>query len=287
MNRLEFSIPANSVELAIKEVTGLISLPEIYLKFRRLMANPNSNIEEFCEIVSCDPNLTSTVLKTVNSAFFGFPGQIGSINQAIVMLGLGQLHDMVLAASAMESLDLPNEIMPLKTFWRCSLFTGILARLLAKQLKAQKSDRMFVIGLLHEIGHLVIYSRYPKQARFALESYRDGKQPIHIIEQDLLGLHYGQVGAKLMAQWQLPANFLEITAYQPTPSKAQSYGLETALLHVAHGYAHKNFIGADQGLEQLIDPEAFKSINLLPDQIESSVETALLTCSDLEKAIMK
>ncbi len=286
MNAIEFNIPENSIEVTIKEISGLISLPEIYLKFRRLMDTPNSSITEFSELVSCDPNLTATVLKVVNSAFFGFPGQIESINRAIVMLGIEQLHGMVLAASAMETLDLPNEIVPLKTFWRCSLFSGVLMRLLSTQLKINKGDSLFVIGLLHEIGHLVIYSKYPKQAELAIQRFNDGKQTIHAAEQNFLGLHYGQVGARLMAQWQLPANFQEMTYYQPTPEKANKHHLETALLHVAHGYAHKYFSETDHALEQLIVPDALKTLNLKPEQIESTLETTLEVCSDLEQFIL-
>lgn len=287
MSTLKINTSANSIELTIKEISGLISLPEIYLKFRRLMDDPNSSIGEFCKVVSCDPNLSATVLKVVNSAFYGFPGQIESINRAIVMLGLGQLHDMVLAASVMESLDLPNDIMPLKEFWRCSLFSGVLTRLLATQLKIPKAESLFVIGLLHEIGHLIIYSRYPKQAKTAMQSFHDGEQLIHIAEQNLLGLHYGEIGAKLMAQWQLPTSFQEITYYQPTPTKALKHQLETALLHVAHGYAHKYFTETEKTLEQLIIPETLTSLNLALEQIESTLETALQICSDLEKTLLR
>jgi HD-like signal output (HDOD) protein len=276
-----------SVEKTLLEINGLISLPEIYLKFRRLMDEPNSNIEDFSAVVSYDPNLTSKVLSLVNSAFFGFPGQIDSISRAINLLGIGQLHDMVLGTSAMATLDLPNDIVPLKTFWRCSLFSGVLARLLAKQLKIRKGERLFVIGLLHEIGHLVMYAKYPEQAKQAIDLFHDGGQMIHVTEQNLLGLHYGQIGAKLMAQWQLPTNFQEMTHYQPTPANALEYPLETTLLHLAHGYAHKLYHDTEQTLEQLIIPDAWKILDLLPDQIESTLDTALQACSDMEKFILK
>jgi HD-like signal output (HDOD) protein len=287
MNAPDLTIPPDSIELTLKEISGLISLPEIYLKFRRLLDNPNSSLGEFSEVVSCDPNLTARVLKLVNSAFFGFPGQIESIDRAIVMLGIGQLHDMVLATSAVASLDLPNSIVPLKTFWRCSLFSGILTRLLAIQLKIRKSDSLFVIGLLHEIGHLVIYSKYPEQAKLAIESFQDGKQLIHTTEQKLLGLHYGEIGSRLMAQWHLPINFQEITYFQPTPTSAPEHQVETSLLHVAHGYAHNYFGETEQTLEQLIFPDVWKRLNISPDQIETSLEKALQVCADLEKTILK
>jgi HD-like signal output (HDOD) protein len=183
----EPQLPLIPMEQTLKEIEGLVSLPEIYLKFRRLMDDRNSTIGDFSEVVGSDTNLAGTVLKVVNSAFFGFPGQIDSIGRAVTLLGIGPLHNMVLGASAMASLDFPNDVVPLRTFWQCSLFTGVLARLLAIQLKIRNDEGLFVIGLLHEIGHLIIYSKYPGEAKKAIERRKEGKQMIHIAEQAILG----------------------------------------------------------------------------------------------------
>ena len=121
----------SGIEQRLQEVTELISLPEVYLKVRRLMDDPHSDIYDFAEVISVDPNLSSRVLKVVNSAYFGFPEPVDSISRAVNLIGIGQLHNMVLGISAISSLELPNDILPLDTFWRASLFSGVLARLLA------------------------------------------------------------------------------------------------------------------------------------------------------------
>ncbi|MBS3952365.1 MAG: HDOD domain-containing protein [Methylomicrobium sp.] len=283
---LKLALPLNSVDQTLSEINGLISLPEIYQKIRQLMDDPKSEIDHFAVVVSSDPNLTATVLRVANSAFFGFPGKIDSINRAVNLLGVGQLHDMVLGTSAIASLDLPNDIMPLKTFWRLSLFSGVLTRLLASQLKIPRSERLFVIGLLHEIGHLVIYAKYPEQALQAIDHVLAGKQMLHVAEHQLLGQHYGEIGARLMDQWHLPANFQEIVHFQPTPSQAQSYSMETALLHIAHGYAQQVICKSDQALDQLIVPDAWKVLDLTPDQVESTLDNAQTVCSDMEKLML-
>lgn len=129
----------SDIQQQLQEVTELISLPEVYLKVQRLMDDPASDIYDFAEVISVDPNLSTRVLKVVNSAYFGFPEPVDSISRAINMIGLGPLHNMVLGISAISSLALPNDIMPLNTFWRASLFSGVLARLLAERLKMSKS----------------------------------------------------------------------------------------------------------------------------------------------------
>lgn len=251
------------------------------------MEDPNSDIEDFSGLVSCDPNLAGTVLKVVNSAFFGFPGQIDSIGRAVNLLGIGTLHDMVLGASAMSALDFPNDIVPLKTFWQCSIFSGVLARLLSNELKIRKSDSMFVIGLLHDIGHLIIYSKYPNQAKQLLTSKLEGSKMVHDLEQSILGFHYGQIGASLMAQWQLPLNFQVITYYQPTPAYAPEHPLATAVLHLAHAYAQKSYAETSQTMEQLVSPSAWEILNLSPEQVEAQLEKAQETSAEMEKSILK
>ena len=80
------------------------------------------------------------VLNLVDSAFFGFPGQIDSISRAVNMIGIGQLHSMVLSISTISTLNFPNEIWLLKEFWRSSLLTGILSRLPAEQLNIKQGE---------------------------------------------------------------------------------------------------------------------------------------------------
>lgn len=275
-----------AMEQKLKDIEALVSLPEIYLKFRRLMDDPKSTHENFTGLVGCDPNLSATVLKFVNSLLYGLSGEIDSISRAVHFLGVNPLHEIVLAISAM-SLDYPNDIVPLKTFWRGSLFSGVLARLLADQLHFGDSESLFVIGLLHQIGHLVIYSKYPVQGKKALILARESKQPIDIPEQNLLGFHYGHVGAKLMAQWRLPMKFQVMTYFQPAPEDAPIFRVETALLHLVHGYAEKYILGQDISLEQIITPPVWDFLNLTPGQMDATLEQAKQVSAAMEKTIIK
>lgn len=251
------------------------------------MDDPNSTGEDFSRVVSCDPNLAAIVLKVVNSALFGFPGQIDSISRAVRLLGIEQLHDMVLGASAISSLALPNDMVPLKTFWRCSLFSGVLAKLMANELNLRNSESLFVIGLLHEIGHLIIYSKFNEQAKQAVAGLSEENPWIHTAEEKLLGFHYGQVGGVLMAQWLLPLNFQVITYYQPTPADAPLHPIATALVHLAHAYAHDIYGNNGLTLGLLINPEASKMLNLSPYQIESALEIAKEASSEMEQALFR
>ena len=274
------------IEQRLKEVTELISLPEVYLKVRRLMDDPHSDIYDFAEIISVDPNLSSRVLKVVNSAYFGFPEPVDSISRAVNLIGIGQLHNMVLGISAISSLKLPNDILPLDTFWRASLFSGVLARLLAEQMKLAKSEQLFIAGLLHEIGHLVLYSKFPLQALAAQQLTETQGKQIHEAEMQVLGCHYGDIGAMLMANWKLSETLQTLTRNQPVPANASDLEVESTLMHLAHACAHARAKDSGAAADTSLDAEILGLTGLSQEELENSLNEARSISADMEKIIL-
>jgi len=276
----------SEIEQRLQEVTELISLPEVYLKLRRLMDDPNSDIYDFAEVISVDPNLSTRVLKVVNSAFYGFPEPVDSISRAVNMIGIGQLHNMVLGISAISSLNLANDIMPLNTFWRASLFSGVLARLLAEQMKLAKSEHLFIAGLLHEIGHLVLYSKFPLQALAARQIAEDQGKQIHEAEMQVLGCHYGDIGAMLMANWNLPGNLQSLTRNQPIPTAADELKIESTLMHLAHACAHSEVTESAGAADTSFDAEIQALTGLSQEELDNSLDEARSISADMERVIL-
>lgn len=275
-----------SFESQLQQVTGLISLPEVYLKFRRLMDDPASNLEDFTGVVQLDANLTSKLLQVVNSAYFGFTGKINDISRAVNMIGLGQLHMMVLGISAVSSLNFPNDIISLKTFWRHSLLSAVLAKQLAEKTAIRNSENLFIAGLLHEIGHLVLYVHFPELARKAMQTAEETADSLFQAEEKVIGMHYGQIGAILMTHWNLPENLQSIIRLQPTPELADEYALETALLHIAHGYAYQSVMENDKQVEELINPAAWSVSQLSAESVNESLAAAIHTSNEMEQVIL-
>ena len=273
------------IEQKIREITGLISLPEIYLKVRRLIEDETADIDDFAQVIIVDPNLSTRVLKMVNSAYFAFPEPVDSITRAINMIGIEQLHHIVLSASAMSSLDLPNDILPLKPFWHNSLYTGVLTQQLALRLGLERSDRLFIAGLLHEVGHLVLCAKLPDHAREAIRVSVQTGQPLHEIQQQMLGCHYGDIAAMLMANWKLPEELQTVIRHHPAPMAAPSQRLETVLLHLAHAYAGQ-VTPKPVDAAELIDAELRDLIDLKQDDIDEAVETARTVSQGIGKSIL-
>ena len=189
----------------ISQKARLISLPDVYFRLKAVLDDPNSNLADVAEVVGNDPAMTAKLLRIVNSAYFGLGTEIDTVTRAVGLLGTQEVHDLVLAASVAQSFEgMSNEIMDMHKFWRRSVVCAITGRELASLCNVLDSERVFVAGLLCDIGHLFIYQLAPQKAQQALELAEVQGAPLYKAERALLGIDFARVGADLMRQWQLP-----------------------------------------------------------------------------------
>jgi putative nucleotidyltransferase with HDIG domain len=215
-----------------------------------MLNNPMSSASELGEIIGEDPGLTARLLRIVNSAFYGFPSRIETISRAITIIGTLELTDLILGSSAIQVFSrIPNTLIDMERFWEHSLYAGVVARILSRHMRAPNTERCFVIGLLHDIGALVLYRQHPEEARKALELAIERSLPLHLAEREVMGFHHGEVGAELMRAWNLPDSFIEVAMFHHQPSAAETFRLETATIHLADvitGMAHSTASGTGQ-----------------------------------------
>jgi HD-like signal output (HDOD) protein len=227
----------------------------------------------------------TSVLKMVNSAFFGFPGQIDNINRALNLIGIGQLHDLVLSLSAVDALDLPNDIEKLNIFWQRSIYCGVLSRLLAEKLHLKNAESLFIVGLLHEIGRLVFFLKYPKEANLAVFQADKENLSLTAVERTIFGTDYGKMGQALMGEWNLPIKFQTITRYHTDPDEATEYRLETAILHITHQLAVNKFPGADR-FQYQVDQGILSQIKISENEMNDLCVECTSISLEMEKAIL-
>jgi len=237
----------------IDNVQDLVCLPEIYLNVRELLEDPASSINDFAEVVSGDIALTAKVLRIANSAFFGFATKIDSIMRAISIMGTGQLHDLVLASSAVDTFKgIPGNIENMEQFWKKSIYCGVVAQLIGSKCNSLDSERFFVIGLLSHIGHLVFCIQLPELARAAIERSKVEAVPLYIIEREMMGFDYAELGSSLLKAWSLPEAFVEPIGCQLNPGKASTFPLESSAIHIANHVSMVKNLGLNP--EQQIPP---------------------------------
>ena len=162
-------------EQLVADVSGLVSPPTVCAKIFEVIRSPHASAQEIGETVRLDANLAARLLKIVNSSYYGFPSRIDTVSRAVTILGLRDLSNLVLAISAVRSFSrLRTGLVPMEVFWKHSILSAAIARQLAKLTGEGEPERLFVCGLLHDIGSLIIYAQLGSWVeRLGLEG-RDG-----------------------------------------------------------------------------------------------------------------
>ncbi len=256
---------ANLKEL-VSEVSDLVSLPEVCMRVTEMIDDPNSTAESVGKVISQDPALTAKLLKIANSSFYGFSAEIATVSKAVAVLGTKQVRDLVLATSVSKAFEgIDNELVTMKNFWKHSIFCGLTARIIAYESRKAKGESVFIAGLLHDIGQLIMFSKLPELSKEALMLSVEGPQELALnkAEQQVFGFDHTQVGAELIRRWKLPVSIQECVEFHHDPTKAKEYPGETAIIHLANSLACMAELETfDEGEMQRIDPAIWQILGL-------------------------
>jgi len=265
------------VSSAIREISHIATLPEITMKIVELVESPKSTAQDLHKVISNDPALCSRILKVVNSSFYGLPGQIGSINRAIVMLGLNAVKNIAIAAS-LAKLFRGGDLTP--TFsatdlWTHSNVTAAAAKILANSLKLGLSDEAFLAGLVHDIG-VMVEMQYDRNKllevlrKVGADSKGIPANDMLAAEQEVFGATHQDFGAGLCEKWKFPKTFGFVTGYHHRPMElAAEHRTIVSLIYVADRLAADSGQGFRQDLLQTtIDPEVRDSLKLTNEKID-------------------
>lgn len=216
-------------------VEKLASLPAVYHRIRSLLDDPDSSVHDLANAVASDAGITARVLRAVNSVLYGFPGKIETVTRAVNLMGMQQVHDLVLSTSVIGAFSgIRPARMHMARFWKDCVFRGLAARAAARELGVGDPERLFVEGLLADIGHLVMFQAVPEAADAALSESRRSQAPIHQIEDDIVGCNFAEVGAALATAWHLPSSFATAIGAQLNPAMGGPHATEAALLNIAN-----------------------------------------------------
>lgn len=236
----------------VQDSLTLISLPAAYTRLQEVMAAEDSSMKDVADVVSLDPALAARLLRIANSAYYGLPSQVETITRAVNILGTQQIHDLALATSVAQVFEgLPNDVMDMSTFWYRSVMCGFLARELARACSIRETESLFVRGLLLDIGHLILYSRFPDACRQALAGSGDDLLAFYRLERELIGCDANEVGTRLMQCWKLPQVFVDSFAFLPHPEEGQAIARSVAILHLAAWITHG--LNTDLLMAQIFD----------------------------------
>lgn len=258
------------------------SLPAVFLRLTAVVDDPRSAIRDMEEVVYEDPALAGRLLRLANSAYFGFPGHVDSLSRAITLVGTRQLRDLALATSVLDLfVGVSSEMVSMRSFWRHSVSTGLIARALATWRREANAEQFFVAGLLHDIGRLVLLLKASESMVQALQRSRNNDVLLHVIERDILGFDHATVGNELLQQWNLPPAICAAVGYHHMPMRAGANIPTAALVHVADVMANAIALGSS-GMDAVppLDAGAWAALGLPVSVVKPSLNLVRQQLSD-------
>lgn len=222
-------IEKEKVKRKIKSIKSLPTLPAVAQKISRMVEDDKTSATQLGDIISTDPAISGRVLRLVNSSFYGFPGRISSVSNAIVLLGFDVVKSLIISVSVYDMME--KGVVGL---WEHSLGCAIASRFIAKRVKGCEPEEVSVAGLLHDIGKVVVSIQMQ-------ESYEKMKTAIHEerksfidAEKDILDLTHPEIGGWLAEAWNLPVSLFEPIAYHHHPLRAQKARISTSIVHLSN-----------------------------------------------------
>lgn len=247
----------------VRDETELESFPDVYFRIREVLDSTNVSADKLASVVSTDVGLSAKLLKLVNSPFYGFTSSIDSISRAVALVGGQELSTLALGISTISYFkNIPPELINMEQFWRHSISCGVFARLLAEKQEGIQSERLFIAGLLHDVGRLIMFKKIPYASREAMLFARENSLPLHEAERDVIGFCNTDVSKHLLAEWKFPKALSDIIDNHHDPM-AFPNPLEPAILNIAGNMASAVRI-AEGGMYVLpgIAAEAWEALGL-------------------------
>ena len=258
----------------VKRVTTLATLPEITSRIIKTVEDQRSTAAQLHQIIAHDPALVTRILKVVNSAFYGLPGQIGSVERAIVLLGLNAVKNLAVAASigALFKHGKLCDGIPARELWTHCIGVGVAARDIARQMKSRLADEAFLAGMIHDVGIIVALQCFPDQLREVCEQAKLGQSNFCELERQIIGVDHQQLGAALAEQWKFPRPLQLVAGYHHQPHALQEQS--SVLVNLVHA-ADTLCCKSDRGFTltactQVLGPEECSALQLDPAHIQST-----------------
>jgi HD-like signal output (HDOD) protein len=234
------------VESSIAQVGEIATLPEVTVKIIQIVENPKSTARDLHDVIRNDPALSARLLKVVNSAFYGLPGQISNIDRAIVLLGLSAVKNIAIAASITH---LFNGGTPIEGFngvqvWRHAIAVGVASRLITAAQGKPSVEETFLAGLIHDLGLLVERQVFGKKIAEVIARQKASPGRFCEIEQQIIGADHQVLGMALAQKWRFPRHLCTTIGYHHRPLELAATNRELpTIIHVADVLAGRADLG--------------------------------------------
>ena len=234
----------------LDEIVTLPSAPTVLIRVTELVENPSISLRQIAEAISADPPISMKVLRLVNSAYYGLRSRVGSLEQAIPLLGLKVVKNLVVTATVFHTFSSTDSkegpLLEREQFWLHCVGTGMIAKAIVRCVQTAPpvdSEEIFVAGLLHDVGKIILQQHLHKKFQEALTKSATGNVPLHECETESIGISHAQIGGRLAEKWKLPQEIVQAIYHHHPSSDQSTFPYSAAVVNLADFICYAKEIG--------------------------------------------
>lgn len=230
------------------KIDELPSLPTVIHQLMSIMEDPGTSAQDVRDIIAHDAPLTAKILKVANSAYYGFPQEISELERAIALLGFNMVKTLAISAGIINSIPNTTEQtgFSVQQLWIHSLAVGTGMKMFAEKCnRRENAESLFIAGLLHDIGKMVLNRFFPDHfARVLKNNEKDEGLFFYQKERETIGIDHGEIGAMLLERWKLPYDITDTVAFHHKPNIPEYInGSNVSILRLADAISHELDMG--------------------------------------------
>uniref|UniRef100_I2Q6E5 Putative signal transduction protein n=1 Tax=Desulfovibrio sp. U5L TaxID=596152 RepID=I2Q6E5_9BACT len=259
---------------------SLASFPDIHFRLQEALRDPGASAGHIAGIIGRDPGLAAGLLRLANSPLYGLARPVDSLARGVLVIGAGELAQLALGVAVVARFrDLPAGSVTMRQAWEHAVGCGVLAQILAVHVGGLPKERLFVAGLLHDLGRLVMLRRAPRHMARAMDLAREGGMALFAAERRVFGYDHAAVGEALLTCWRLPPELAEAVGGH---HGGRDMRLDAAVVHVADVMAVAAGFGFNGSpLVPPLDARAFAALSLPPSVLGVALSQARRQVGDI------
>ena len=228
----ENSLPPFDLEVLVRKIGTLPASSEVILELLRVIDADEISATALADIVSRDQAIVVRLLRIANSSFYGLPGQVESITDAIAILGWRQVRTLAAGVAIFRSFsDVQTQGFDFNQFWRHSVAVAVGTRELALRMKLGEGGA-FVAGLIHDVGRIVVAHAFPGHSGAVAHHQELHACPFTEAERAVLGIDHAHIGGALAERWHFPSIICNAIASHHAIEDQQARNLDPLTLAV-------------------------------------------------------
>ena len=235
---LNLSEKRKEVKRKLRKLEGLPTLPPIVQRLNRMIEDEKTSIHQIADLIEKDQIITTKILRLANSAFYGFPKKVSTVQNALMLLGINIVKVLIITSSIFDIIYKEDV-----NLWEHSIGVAACSKILAEKLELKEPQEVATAGLLHDLGKIVEKVSFKEDYKKILELVQNNKDPLKA-EKEILGIDHAEIGSFLMRIWNIPDRLIEAVDAHHELEKAKKFKKEAAIVHLSNVLVHARGYGS-------------------------------------------